>query len=69
MVRRKVTQQLHEQLDVDQVVQQVLVLQLVGLNVSNGLLVSARALAVPWNYGVLDHLALLANEVLDLVLD
>lgn len=69
MVGCKVTKQLHEQLDVDQVVQQVLVLQLVRLNVSNSLLKSTGAITIPRNNGILNHLALQAYEVLYLVLD
>ena len=69
MVAGEVPDKLHEQLDVDDVVQEVLVLQLLGWEVADGLLVAAGAVAVLRDDGVLDHFALLADEVLHLVLD
>lgn len=69
VVAGEVPHQLHEQLDVDHVVQQVLVLQLLRWEIADCLLEAASAVAVLRHDGVLDHLALLADKVLHLILD
>lgn len=69
MVSSEVSHQLHEQLDVSHVVQQVLVSQLLWRGLTNGLQVLASALTVSCDNCVLDHLALLALEILELIGD
>jgi hypothetical protein len=65
----EVSHQLHEELDVSHLVQEVLVSQFVWLLVANCLLVGTGALAVLAHDGVLYHLTLFALQVLHLVRD
>lgn len=63
----EVSHQLHEELDVSHLVQQVLVPQLLRLLVADGLHVGSSAFAVFAHDGVLDHGALLALQILHLI--
>ena len=67
MIDREIPDQLHEETHVSHVVEKVRVAELLRPLIAQGLLVLARALAVALDDGVLDHLALDAFEILELV--
>ena len=66
---RKIAKQLHEELDVNEIVEQIWILHFVGLHVADRLLVAAGALAVSGHDGVLNQLALLTSQILNLILN
>ena len=63
----EVAHQGQEKPDVSHVVQQIRILKLLRQLISNGLGIHSRALTVPGYQAVLDHLALEAREILQLI--
>lgn len=67
MIVGEVAHQSHEDGDVGHLVQEILILQFVGFDVADSLLVGTSTVAILGHNRVLDHLTLLALQILHLV--
>jgi len=67
MVIGKVSDELHEQIDVGHLVQQVLILQSFGLHMAIGLNEFTSTFAVLSDHGIFDHMTTLTFQVLHLI--
>lgn len=69
MVVGKVSYELHEEVDIGHLIQEILVLEDLGLRLANCLHIRAGTLTVSAHDGIFDHIASFALQVLHLVGD